>query len=79
MHSRGPGGEKESFLKAAWRTHQAFSLPRACFALSILAWFVFAIAYTTPAKPPTPMAETFPRLAGSPKNRIPEAATGSLD
>lgn len=36
------------------------------------------MAYTTPATPPTAMAETFPRFAGSPKNRIPDAATGSL-
>ncbi len=54
------------------------SPPRVARAFSILAWAVLATAYTTPATPPTAMAETLPRLAGSPKNKIPDAATGSL-
>ena len=57
----------------------AFSIDeRAALAFSTLAWLVLAMAYTMPAMPPTPMAETLPMLAGSPKKRIPEAATGSL-
>lgn len=36
------------------------------------------MAYTTPAKKPTEMAETEPNVTASPKNIIPEAATGNL-
>ena len=41
-------------------------------------WLFFATAYSTPAKKPTPMADTLPTVTASPKNSIPDAATGSL-
>lgn len=47
-------------------------------ALSAFFWLIFAIAYKTPAKKPTPTAETDPKVTGSPKNIIPDAATGNL-
>lgn len=47
-------------------------------ALSALDWLFFATAYTIPAKKPVVMADTDPTVTGSPKNTIPEAATGSL-
>jgi len=50
----------------------------ACIRDSIFFWLFFAMAYTTPAKKPTLTADTEPVVTGSPKNNIPEAATGSL-
>lgn len=49
-----------------------------CPLLSNLFWLFFAIAYTTPAENPAPIAETDPIVMASPKNSIPDAATGSL-
>lgn len=49
-----------------------------CPLLSNFFWLFFAIAYMTPAKKPTPIAETDPIVIASPKNNIPDAATGSL-
>jgi hypothetical protein len=46
--------------------------------LFAFAWLFFATAYTTPAKKPTPTADTDPAVTGSPKNIMPEAATGNL-
>lgn len=50
----------------------------ACCRASIFFWLFFATAYRTPAKNPTPTPETDPNVTASPKNSIPEAATGSL-
>ena len=50
----------------------------ACIRPSVFFWLFFATAYTIPAKKPTPTAEIDPNVTGSPKNNIPEAATGSL-
>jgi hypothetical protein len=50
----------------------------ACIRLSAFFWLFFATAYTSPAKKPIPIAETEPNVTASPKNNIPEAATGSL-
>ncbi|CAG8532459.1 4217_t:CDS:2 [Acaulospora colombiana] len=47
-------------------------------ARSALAWLFFATAYTIPAKKPNSTAVTEPKLTGSPKKTIPDAATGSL-
>jgi hypothetical protein len=47
-------------------------------ALSALAWLFLATAYTIPAKNPNNTADTDPKLTGSPKKTIPDAATGSL-
>lgn len=41
-------------------------------------WLFFATAYNRPAKNPTPTADTDPKVIGSPKKSIPDAATGSL-
>lgn len=46
--------------------------------LSAFFWLFFATAYTTPARKPTAIAETDPRVTASPKKIIPDAATGSL-
>jgi len=46
--------------------------------LSAFFWLFFATAYTTPAKNPKPMADTDPSVTISPKNIIPDAATGNL-
>lgn len=50
----------------------------ACILPSVFFWLFFATAYTIPAKKPTPTAETDPNVTASPKNNIPEAATGNL-
>ena len=50
----------------------------ACDLVSAFFWFIFATAYSIPEKKPTPIADTEPVVTGSPKNIIPEAATGSL-
>lgn len=49
-----------------------------CPLLSNFFWLFLATAYMTPAKNPTPIAETDPIVIASPKNNIPDAATGSL-
>lgn len=48
------------------------------FLCSLFFWLFFAIAYSTPAKNPTPTDDTEPAVTGSPKKIIPDAATGSL-
>ena len=47
-------------------------------ALSAFFWLFFAIAYRTPAKKPTVTADTDPKVIGSPKKIMPDAATGNL-
>ncbi|KAI3619681.1 gdp-mannose transporter [Moniliophthora roreri] len=40
--------------------------------------FLAVKAYSTPAKNPTATADTEPRVTGSPKNIIPDAATDNI-
>lgn len=50
----------------------------ACVRLSAFFWLFLATAYTIPAKNPSPIADTDPKVTTSPKNNMPDAATGNL-